>query len=396
MNVIDEGLQNKARYETAPTLTKEYLDKAIEKILKKIDMNLERFTYKFPSSSSIDLKYQDIDNVEWTTSFWTGMLWLAYEYTKDEKYRHVAELHLESFKERLDRKGPDIQHHDVGFIFTLSSVAAYKLTGNPAARAMSIEAADFLITRYHEKAGIIQAWGDLSDPAQRGRIIIDCNMNLPLLYWASEETGDPKYREMAYTHVQNAAKYIVRDDASTYHTYYLDVETGAPKYGNTHQGYSDESCWSRGQAWGVYGFPLTHKYVHDNELMGLSKKVTNYFLNRLPEDDVCYWDLIFTEGNEQERDSSAASIAVCGLLEMVKSLPLTDPLRKYYENASLKIVKSLTDNYLSDNPEEDGLLLHGVYAKNPGNRGVDEFCIWGDYYYFEALMRLSKDWELYW
>ncbi|MNP52261.1 Unsaturated chondroitin disaccharide hydrolase [compost metagenome] len=129
--------------------------------------------------------------------------------------------------------------------------------------------------------------------------------------------------------------------------------------------------------------------------MELSKKLANYFLNRLPEDHVCYWDLTFTSGQE-ERDSSAAAIAVCGLLEITKHLPLTDEKKPIYETAALKIMKSLTENYTSKtDPNSNGILLHSVYNKNKGN-GVDECCLWGDYYYFEALVRLLKDWKLYW
>lgn len=226
-------------------------------------------------------------------------------------------------------------------------------------------------------------------------MIIDCCMNLPLLYWATEVTGDRRYYEAAHNHVSKAAKYIVREDASTFHTYYMDTETGEAKYGATHQGYSDNSCWSRGQAWSVYGFPLSYIYTGEQELLNIATKTTNYFLNRLPEDYVAYWDLVFIEGTE-ERDSSAAAIAACGLLELSKNLPLTNEYKKFYENAALKIVKSLAESYTTKNfKESNGILLHAVYSK-PHARGVDECNIWGDYFYFEALVRLMKSWNLYW
>ena len=392
--VKDEGIKNKLIFKCKPSVDKVFIEKAIKQVLEKIDENLETFTRKFPASASTGLVYAATDNTDWTNSFWTGMLWLAYEVTGDEKYRKVAEIQLESFKERLEKRIA-LEHHDIGFLYTLSCVSAYKLTGNEEAKNTALKAADLLITRYHEKAGIIQAWGDLKDPKQRGRMIIDCNMNLPLLYWASEVTGEKKYKEMAYSHVKQAAKYIVREDASTYHTFYIDTETGEPLRGKTAQGYSDDSCWARGQAWGVYGFPLSYKYTKDVELMEITKKITNYFLNRLPEDNVCYWDLIFTDGQE-ERDSSAAAIAVCGLMEATKYLPLTDEYKNIYENAALTILKSLAENYTTKvNSKANGILLHAVYSK-PNKGGVDESCIWGDYYYFEALVRAVKDWELYW
>jgi unsaturated chondroitin disaccharide hydrolase len=392
--VKKENIQNIERLEGAPAVDRAFVEKAIQHVLAKIDQSLEAFTDMFPDSNSENLVYKPIQNVEWTTSFWTGMLWLAFEYTGDERYRKVAEIQIDSFKERLEKR-IEVDHHDLGFLYTLSCVSAYKLTGNEEAKNIAIQAAELLITRYHDKAGIIQAWGDLNDPAQRGRMIIDCNMNLPLLYWASEVTGKAIYREIAESHIGQAAKYIVRQDASTFHTYYMDPETGKALYGNTHQGYADDSCWARGQAWGIYGFPLSYHYTQDWSLIELSKKLTNYYLNRLPEDQICYWDLIFTDGDE-ERDSSAAAITVCGLLEMTKHLPLTDSEKKVYENAALVMMQSLYENYTTDiQSEANGILKHAVYYK-AGGRGVDESCIWGDYYYFEALIRLAKDWKMYW
>lgn len=394
--IIDEGIKNKHRYERRPEVDKAFVEKAIEHVLAKIDQSLETFTYKVPAPASKNGVYEAIDNIDWTASFWTGMLWLAYEVTGDEKYRKVGDIQVESFKHRLENR-IEVDHHDLGFLYTLSCVSAYKLTGSEVAKETAIKAADLLITRYYDKAGIIQAWGNLNDPAQRGRMIIDCNMNLPLLYWASEVTGDDKYREIAYSHVKQAAKYIVREDSSTFHTFYMDTETGAPLRGATHQGYADNSCWARGQAWGVYGFPLSYGYTKDWELIKLAKKITNYFLNRLPEDEICYWDLVFAEGTkDQERDSSSAAIATCGIMEMLKYMPLSDEYRLYYENAALSMLKSLASNYTTEvNRKENGILLHGVYAK-PQGHGIDESCIWGDYYYFEALVRALKDWNLYW
>jgi unsaturated chondroitin disaccharide hydrolase len=363
--VKNEDIKHPEKYSGSPTITGAFCETAIQYILTKIDENLYTFTDKFPAPASHKNIYPAIANVDWTASFWTGMLWLAYEITGDEKYRQIAEIHLESFKKRINEEIA-IHTHDLGFLYTLSCIAAYKLTNNEEAKHTALQAADHLRNRYVDQAGIIQAWGDLHDPAQRGRMIIDGLMNLPLLYWASQVTGNQQYYDIAYSHAQQTANYIVRANASTFHTFYMDVDTGAPKYGKTQQGYSDESCWARGQAWAIYGFPLSYWYNGDWAFIELAKKLTNYFLNRLPDDYVCYWDLIFTEGDE-ERDSSAAAIAACGMLELANHLPVTD----------------------------DDKCLYAVYSK-PLNVGVDECCIWGDYYYFEALVRLLKDWKVYW
>ncbi|WP_257345926.1 glycoside hydrolase family 88 protein [Pseudalkalibacillus decolorationis] len=402
-NIANEGNQLGV-FKTPFDSNRAIFEDAIKEALKKIDMKLDKYTDQFPDDHTENKIYlprkayrDDLKpgaNVGWTTGFWTGMLWLAYEVTGDEKYRKVAEVHVDSFGERMEKK-IGIDTHDLGFLYTLSCVSAYKLTGSEKAKEIALKAADHLMTRYFEKAGIIQAWGNLNDPNQRGRIIIDCLMNLPLLYWATEVTGDEKYKDAAHNHALKTLAHIVREDATTHHTFYFDTETGEPRFGKTHQGYSDESCWARGQAWGVYGFPLSYKFTKDGKILDGSLKVTNYFLNQSPEDLVAYWDLSFSDGSGEVRDSSASSIAVCGLFELAKSVQ-NDETNKYYENAALKILQSLYENYSSKNEEQaEGLLLEGVYNRNT-NSGVHEANLWGDYFYFEALVRATRDWKLYW
>lgn len=392
MKTINEGIKHN-KFKVKPHVDKAWLDKEIQFVLKKIDENLETFKEKVPPAASENLMYIPEGNTDWTASFWIGMLYLAYEYTSDEKYLDVINVQLESFKHRL-QENIQLETHDIGFLYSLSTVAGYLVLGDQTARETAIKAADKLITRYHEKAKILQAWGDLSDPEQRGRMIIDCNMNLPLLYFAAKETGDRRYYDIAVNHAEQAAKYFVREDSSTFHTFYMDTETGEPLYGKTAQGYSDQSCWARGQAWGVYGFVLSYVHTGDKKFLDIAEKLANYFLNRLPEDDICYWDLDFTEGNE-ERDSSAAAIMACGLLELCKHLPISNEYREHYENAAIKMIKSLAENYTTKNVNSNGILLHAVYSK-PGGNGVDECCIWGDYYYLEALIRTVMSWRMYW
>nr|WP_234340235.1 glycoside hydrolase family 88 protein [Gorillibacterium timonense] len=377
-----------------PKWTKEEAEAALGFVLKKIDENLEVFSRTFPDAASQGGVYPAVDNFEWTPGFWTGMLWLAYEATGQDRYRETAEKQLESFYDRIEQ-GVHIHTHDLGFVYSLSCVAAYKLTGNEQARIYALKAADLLLSRTFPKAGIIQAWGDLNDPNQRGRMIIDCLMNLPLLYWASQETGDLRYREAAVRHADQASRYMIREDASTYHTFFMDTESGAPLRGTTHQGFSDDSCWARGQAWGIYGFPLSSRYTGNAELLERAKRLGHYFLNRLPADFVPYWDLIFTSGAE-ERDSSAAAIAACGFLEQAEQLPVLDEFRSLYENAALHMLKSLSESYTTaDLPNSNGLLKHGVYSK-PGGAGVDECTIWGDYFYLEALIRVTRNGKAFW
>ncbi|WP_312999010.1 glycoside hydrolase family 88 protein [Leclercia sp.] len=368
-----------------------WLQEAIAKVIRQIDAMLPRFTDTFPAASATEGRYPAVEKVDWTEGFWTGMLWLAWEVTGDNKYRAVAESLLDSFEERLDRR-VKVDTHDLGFLYLLSCVNAWKLTGNTRARSLALRAAELLYQRFNATAGVIQAWGDLSDPARQGRMIIDCNLNVPLLFWAADETGNQTWREAATRHLAQAARYLVRDDASTFHTFYMDIHSGKPLRGDTHQGFSDSSCWARGQAWGIYGFALSFTHTGDATQPELSRRLAHYFLNRLPEDYVCYWDLIFTPEDKAWRDTSAAAIAVCGLAELLKQLPLTDPLRPAYANAIALIMQNLHQHYFAD--PQDGLLREGVY--NFGrNMGINEPNLWGDYFYFEALVRLSRVWTPY-
>ena len=287
----------------------------------------------------------------------------------------------------------------MGFLYSPSCVAAYKLTQSEAGKKAALLAADNLLTRFREKGQFFQAWGELDAP-DNYRLIIDCLLNTPLLFWASEVTGNQKYADKARRHIATSMDYLVRDDNSTYHTYFFDCVTGKPIKGVTHQGYKDDSAWARGQAWGIYGTALAYRCTKSTKCLDMFMRTTDFFIAHLPKDSVPYWDLIFTEGDEP-KDSSAAAIAVCGMLEMASYLPAEKAA--YYTQVADKVLNSLIRNYAVKAPKEGaGLLLHGVYAKSspfnpiPENRGVDECNTWGDYFYLEALVRIQKNWELYW
>lgn len=370
------------------------VDRLIAAVLARIDRTLPQFVDLFPAPASDDGIYAPIDNVEWTNGFWTGMLWLAWELSGKPVYRETAERHVLSFADRIERR-INIDHHDLGFLYTLSTCAAHRLTGSEIGLETGLIAARLLLDRFDPVANVIQAWGDMRDPAQRGRMIIDCNLNLPLLYWATEHTGERQFADAADRHFAQAAKFLVRPDASTFHTFYVDTRSGEPLRGSTHQGFSDSSCWGRGQAWGIYGFALGWRHTGDAGLATLAAKLANYFLNRLPTDGICCWDLVFTDDQDTPRDSSAAAIAACGLLELANALPLSDLARDAYASWAWHIVRTLGERYLAPLDGSNAVLLHGVYHM-PNKAGVDEACIWGDYFYLEALMRLRRVWSPYW
>jgi unsaturated chondroitin disaccharide hydrolase len=389
-----EPLKRKTLFASPPPAGNDFWRAALDYAVHKIKSNIAVFKNLLPGPASVKGVYPLIQNTDWTSSFWPGMLFLAWENTGEELYRGTGESLIAGFRERLEKR-IETETHDLGFLYTLSCAAPWRLFGNAEARETALMAADLLLLRRHEKAGVIQAWGNLNDPRQRGRIIIDCAMNLPLLYWAGRETGKPHYREAAARHINTANACLIREDWSTYHTFFFDAGTGAPVRGNTAQGYSDNSCWARGQAWGIYGNALSYRYLRTPGLMETARGLARYFLNRLPEDLVAYWDLIFVEGAE-ERDSSAAAIAACGLLELSAALDAGDPDKEPFQNAARHIAASLANSYTTcGNPGSTGLLLHGVYSK-PDGKGVDECTIFGDYFYMECLTRLCRAWEPYW
>ena len=328
----------------------------------------------------------------WTQGFWSGILWHTYDITADAAYKDAALGHVDSFYTRIvEQLGTD--NHDMGFLYTLSCMSAYKETGDTKAKEALLLAADQLMARYHEDVGFIQAWGTMGDEDEY-RLIIDTFMNLPLLYYATELTGDDKYADAAYTHYKTAVSVLYREDGGSYHTYYFDKTTGEPAYGKTKQGYADESTWSRGQSWGMYGALLTYIYTGDESCLDVFKMAANYFINHLPEDDVAYWDFTFTTGSTEARDSSATAIAVCALLESLKHLDKSDPYYAVYEGAANRIMEALIDTCSTASSANVGLMLHGTGS---GTSGIDTMTIFGDYFYIEALHRfIDPEWELYW
>lgn len=385
-------------FEKYEEITDEEVRQALETASAQTDFALSRFGNGFKNVFSTNQFYTEAPNNQWTNGFWTGELWLAYEYTKDKKFSEAAMAHTDSFRYRAEKRiGTDT--HDLGFLYSPSCVAAYKITGDQKAKKTALMAADMLLERFHEKGQFLQAWGKLNEPGNY-RLIIDCLLNLPLLYWASDETGNSQYAQKAKAHITTALSVLIRPDYSTYHTFFFDPETGAPEKGVTHQGYSADSAWARGQAWGIYGIALSYRYTKQENYIGLFEKVTGYFLEHLPKDLIPYWDFIFTDGSKEPRDSSAAAVAACGMLEMAKYLPKEKA--GFYYRAARRLMKALYEKCGAKSPVvSDGQLLHGVYGrKTPYNdcidHGIDECNLWGDYYYVEGLTRLYKDWNPYW
>ena len=382
-----------------PMITQEEVTDALEACTRQILNNMPQFGYNFQSPSCENMFYTTMENVGWTNGFWTGEIWLAYEFCKDENLKEAAMWQCERFYERIKNR-VSIEHHDMGFLYTPSCVAAYKLTGDAQAKEAAILAADNLLSRFRDKGNFIQSCG-LPHELPYYRMIVDCLMNIPLLYWATEVTGDERYRDAATRHFMTTYRLALREDGSSVQVMHFDVETGAFVRNRTNQGYSNDSTWSRGQAWAIYGPALAYRYTRMPECIEMFRKATDYFVENLPEDGVPYFDLIFKEGDEWPRDSSAAAIAICGMLEMAKYLEEEEA--QHYRTYAMKLAKVLYDQCLvRDHKISNGLLLHGTYCQvtdyntQSKCRGVDQCSSFGDYFFMEALTRLFKDWKIYW
>lgn len=210
-------------------LTKSEIKEALDLALKKTKINLEYFNDGFPTPATKDNVYPIMDNTEWTNGFWTGVLWLLYEYSNDEAILNIALKNVESFIYRIDHQ-IELDHHDLGFLYSPSCVANYLINKDKISLQGAIKAADKLIERYQSKGEFIQAWGELGKK-DNYRLIIDCLLNIQLLFFVSKVTGDQKYFEIGKKHFYTSVNNVIRDDASTFHTFYFDPETGLPLKG---------------------------------------------------------------------------------------------------------------------------------------------------------------------
>ncbi|OTN88635.1 glucuronyl hydrolase [Enterococcus sp. 7E2_DIV0204] len=368
----------------------QWLAEQINWCITQIEKNMERFGTQFPSASTTNGKYRIKANDDWTNGFWTGMLWLAYEWTGKETFLKRAMENIVSFQQRLDNHFV-LDHHDIGFLYSLSAGAGYQITGSEACKTEIIQAADVLMARFQKSGNFIQAWGKYGDPKEY-RLIIDSLINLPILFKAAEISGDARYSAVATKHYHTLLETVIKADATTFHTYYFDPETGQPSHGATHQGNSDESIWARGQSWAVLGIPLNEGYLQSKTFPENYAQIVDVFLAHLPEDLVPYWDFDFNDQQPSDKDSSSAAIVACGLLE-------AEALQVYPNAKALAkgIIYQLGEQYSAKEVlGNEGLLLHGVYAHGEG-KGIDEPNLWGDYFYLEALIRLAKpEWQRYW
>jgi len=349
------------------------VSEVINKCLSKIKSDSRKLK-KFPHITK-NGRWETTSDGYWTGGFWIGLPWLSFKLTNDRKYVRLAYNWLKLLEKRKEAKT-----FDLGFLFYPSFVFGYKITEDNSLSKTALESADDLATLLNDKANFIC----ILISKKVGRTAIDIMMNLTLLWWDYEETGKEKYYTVAYEHTKSTIKDFVRKDGSTVHVIDFDLRSGDIIRKGTIQGYNESSCWSRGQAWGIYGFALAYKTAKHISFLETAKKLSTYFIRNAPDDYVPYWDFNDSKIPNAPKDSSAAAIACCGLMKLFE---LTKKKKFWYD--ALKILNSLSSKYL-ERKNLDGILKHGCFHK-PMNIGVDESLIKGDYYFMEVLMKTSGE-----
>jgi unsaturated chondroitin disaccharide hydrolase len=320
----------------------------------------------------------------WTSSFFTGMALLGWRHTRDVHFlEQTLRLRL-PYMEKAVVRHLDM-HHDAGFLYTLYSVAFYKSTGDKEHRDVGVAAAEALHQRFNPQGNFIRAWGRLDGKGEQvvdGRptenmAIIDGMMNLPLLFWASLESGDPKYHDAAVRSADTTLKCFVRPDDSVCHAYRFDLESGDPLGPENICGHSVDSHWARGTAWAIYGFALAHKYTRHQRYLEVAERLARKFLSLLDSEVVPVWDFKLPASEPIFRDSSALAIAVCGLQELARCGAANPTL---VDSVRPMLLRLCSEHYLDARDDCRGILKSAY-----GNRVA--YSSWGDYFLMEAVGR---------
>lgn len=348
----------------------------------------EKFNGRIPKVGKPDLSWEFCEPNDWVSGFFIGELWLAYAETRDPGIVDSIRARMGFFRAILD--DPRFQDHDLGFQFSLSSAFEHKMTGDRVALNMALRAAEALRARFQKVGRYIKPWdhypgADAGWAAEAaGSMIIDTLQNLALLFWAHRISGVASYREIALAHAETAARLLVRPDGATFHVYMFDPVSQLPIRGATHQGFSDNSCWSRGQAWAIHGFAQIARNSGESRYLDLAIRCADFALVHLPDDMVPEWDYLLDEGAPRHRDSSAGAITAAGLFLIADQV--SSDKAAVYRNAALRIIAGLMARCdLTDRRDADGLLDEGAYWVGTGQSRA--MLTYGDYYYFEAVLR---------
>ncbi len=354
-------------------------------LVSSVEIFTKHRTDKLVSPRSVENnKVKMVKAKDWTSGFFPGELWMMYGHTNDEYWKEKA---LE-FTLPLEGEKWNGKTHDMGFKMYCSFGKAYQYTKNPKFRDILIQSAKTLASRFKPNVGCIRSWDHNSDKWEFP-VIIDNMMNLELLFWAEKETGNKMFKDIAVSHAETTMKNHFRADNSSYHVVAYNPETGEVQERTTHQGYSSESAWSRGQAWALYGYTMVYRETQDTKFLRQAEKVATYILNHpnLPDDLIPYWDFDAPNIPEEPRDASAAAIIASALYELSTFSEEGD----LYLHAADKICNSLmSPEYFTDPNENNGFLLKHSTGSKPHDSEINEPLVYADYYFIETILRKAK------
>lgn len=319
---------------------------------------------------------------DWTSGFFPGNLWYLYELTKDEDRKVQAE----KFTALIEKEKMNGTTHDMGFKIYCSFGNGYRLTGNQHYKDVIVQAAKTLITRFNPKVGALRSWDHNSDKWDFP-VIIDNMLNLELLFEATRLTGDSTYHDIAVKHANTTMKNHFRPDYSTWHVISYNPETGAVEKRNTHQGYSDDSAWARGQAWGIYGYTMCYRYTKNPAYLAQAENIARFiFSNKnMPKDLIPYWDFDAPKIPDEPRDVSAAAVISSALYELS-----TYSKKEDYLKLAKKITATIASKYKSADGMNKGFILDHSTGHYPKNSEIDVPINYADYYFLEGLVREER------
>jgi unsaturated chondroitin disaccharide hydrolase len=330
------------------------------------------------------------DSKWWCSGFFPGVLWYLYEYTGEAKHREFAE----EYSARVEEEKYNTYDHDIGFQIYCSFGNGYRLTGREDYREVLIVAGNSALERYNPDLGVIRSW-DSNPQKWQYPVIIDNMMNLELLMWNFDHTMEQKFRDVAVSHADKTLEHHFRPDNSSYHVVSYDTITGLPHVKQTHQGAFDESIWSRGNVWGLYGYVVMYRETNLERYLDQATAIANLLIDHpnMPEDGIPYWDYLSPEIPDALRDASAGAIMASALIEL-STLTEGDLSQKYLSMAEKQLTSLASPEYLAEPGTNGFFVLKRSVGHLPGNSEVDVPLTYADYYFVEALLRYKtlKGW----
>lgn len=396
MRVDQDSYFNGVREGAAERSTARY-QQALERCVIKLRTVMPAIGLRNPKIGRSDLTWTFCGPFDWVVGFQSGQLWLALQLTGDPVFLNAARARRPVFRQILQNR--HARDHDLGFQFSLSCVADWLMTSSHEARELGLRAAEALLSRFRHEGQYLQAWnprpshGGVRAEFVAGRMIADTMQNLALLHWAHRETGHSDFREVALSHAATAARHLIREDGTTYHTFIFDSASGEPLRGETHQGYAHESCWSRGQAWMIHGFAQNALTTGAVEDLDTARRLAARAEALMGSDRVPVWDYSVTDSSMLHRDSSAGAIMAAGIY-IIANLTSGEESARWTALADRLLDGLLSTCDLTADPKAHGFLNHGAAHVKAGF--ADNMLPYGDYYFMEALMRSLGHSQFFW